>query len=54
MNINLLFGYDLSIKTYHYLKKFKMIAYRHKEYCGTGFFYDDQAIFYTHFSRWRS
>ncbi|ENX38497.1 hypothetical protein [Acinetobacter sp. NIPH 2100] len=49
MNSDLKFGEDLANKVVQYLMKQTQISNYHKEYCGTGFYFDGQNIFYTHF-----
>ena len=42
-------GFYLAKKVTEYLIQHKEICYCHKEYCGTGFYYDNNKIYYTHF-----
>ena len=42
-------GTYLSKKAVEYLIKNKQLSYLHKEYCGTGFYYDGSRVFYTYF-----
>lgn len=49
MNCNLKYGAALAHKVVIYLIENKKINYYHKEYCGTGFYFDGQKVYYTHF-----
>lgn len=43
------YGIKLAKKVAIYLVENGQINNYHKEYCGTGFYYDGKSIFYTHF-----
>lgn len=49
MNSEQKFGETLAFNVVQYLIKHTQISNYHKEYCGTGFYFDGQNIFYTHF-----
>ena len=49
MNSEQKFGEALAFNVVQYLIKRKQISNYHKEYCGTGFYFDGQNFFYTHF-----